>query len=96
MSNSVIQRQLPRPHPGVIFNTVSSGAVLLHAPTEIYFGLNAVGSRVWQLLPPECESFEELCNRLMLEYPDVPAEQIAEDVAELLNALENQGLVVSP
>ena len=45
---------LPRPHPGVLFKTVSDGAVLLHVEEEIYFGLNDVGTRIWQLLPPTC------------------------------------------
>ncbi|MQA92413.1 MAG: PqqD family peptide modification chaperone [Gemmatimonas sp.] len=96
MSGSETRPRLPRPHPGVIFNTLSDGAVLLHASSEIYFGLNRVGSRVWQLLPPECDSFEELCRQLSQEYPEVGVDQLSADVQELLESLRAHQLVVNP
>ena len=65
---------LPRPHPAVMFREVSDGAVLLQMEDEIYFGLNEVGSRIWQLLPPSCATLEELCARLGETYPDVAAD----------------------
>jgi Coenzyme PQQ synthesis protein D (PqqD) len=95
MNGSEKKRELPRPHPGVIYNVVSAGAVLLHAPAEIYFGLNGVGSRVWQLLPPQCRDLEEMCDRLSREYPDACPQQIQTDVCDLLAALEDHQLVVA-
>jgi hypothetical protein len=85
---------LPRPHPAVMFREVSDGAVLLQMEEEIYFGLNPVGARVWQLLPPTCTSIEDLCDRLHGYYPDVPAEQILADVTELLGELRKNKLLV--
>jgi len=85
---------LPRPHPSVIFKTVSDGAVLLHVDEEIYFGLNDVGARIWQLLPPACLDLGDLCTRLAEVYSDVPAEVLRADVVELLNELEANQLVV--
>ena len=86
---------LPRPHPGVLFKTVSDGAVLLHVEEEIYFGLNDVGTRIWQLLPPACGDLNELCARLAELYADVPPEVLRADVVELLNELEANQLVVA-
>ena len=85
---------LPKPHPSVLFKTVSDGAVLLHVDEEIYFGLNDVGARIWQLLPPACRDLGELCARLAEVYSDVPAEVLRADVVELLNELEANQLVV--
>jgi hypothetical protein len=86
---------LPRPHPGVLFKTVSDGAVLLHVEEEIYFGLNDVGTRIWQLLPPTSSSLEELCAELSRTYTDVALEILRADVLELLGQLEENQLVVA-
>lgn len=87
---------LPRPHPGVLFKAVSDGAVLLHVEDEIYFGLNDVGTRIWQLLPPICGCLDELCSRLAQVYTDVAPEILRADVVELLKQLEKNQLVVAP
>ena len=88
---------LPRPHPAVMFREVSDGAVLLQMEDELYFGLNEVGARIWQLLPPVSSSLEALCASMAAIYPDVPLEQLSADVAELLEQLrENKLLVDAP
>jgi len=86
---------LPRPDPNVLFKAVSDGAVLLHVAEEIYFGLNDVGTLIWQLLPPACGDLNELCARLGEVYSDVPPEVLRADVIELLNELEANRLVVA-
>lgn len=87
---------LPSPHPAVIVKTVPDGAVLLHTELEIYFGLNAVGSRVWQLLPQGCRNVDELCAVLRKSYPDVGADELRADVETLLRQLRQNLLVVEP
>ena len=84
---------LPRPHPKVVSQPVSDGGVLLDTAAEVYFGLNAVGMRVWQLLPPSCTTLDDLCAALARVYPDAPPDQLRQDVRELLDQLEQQGLV---
>lgn len=86
---------LPRPHPGVLFKTVSDGAVLLHVEEEIYFGLNDVGALIWQLLPPNCACLDDLCARLSQTYTDVASEVLRADVIELLDELKANQLVVA-
>lgn len=86
---------LPRPHPDVLYRAVSDGAVLLHVREEIYFGLNEVGSRVWQLLPPATSNLDDLCARLGEAYRDVPPEVLRADVLELLAQLQEYQLVVA-
>ncbi len=84
--------ELPAPDPAVLCRPVSTGAVLLHTQQEIYFGLNPVGLEIWQLLHPVCRSVDEVCERLLERYPDVPIEALREDVLELLGQLVQQGL----
>lgn len=89
-----MRAMLPSPHPAVLFQTVTEGAILLHTEQEVYFGLNGVGVEVWQLLPPACTELEEVCGALAARYPDVPVEELRSDVTELLDTLVAQGLVV--
>ena len=95
-SHSAPLTALPKPHPGVVFRSVSDGAVLLHMGQEVYFGLNAVGSLVWQNLPPVCSDFDALCGRLHLSYPDADLNVLRSDVAALLAELLESDLLVAP
>ena len=95
-SHSASQTALPKPHPGVVFRTVSDGAVLLHMEQEVYFGLNGVGSLVWQNLPPVCADLDDLCARLRVSYPDANEVVLRADVTALLAELLGSDLVVAP
>ncbi len=84
---------LPTPNPVVICKPVSDGAVLFHTAQEVYFGLNSVGARIWELLPPRSRDGEELIRKLQVEYPQVEASVIRQDVTELLDELATHDLV---
>lgn len=86
--------ELPRPKPGVLFQPVEDGAILLHVEEEVYFGLNSVGARIWSLLPPTSASLSEVHGSLAEEYPDVDASTLEADVQELIESLREAGLVV--
>ena len=83
---------LPSANPSVIFQKLDDGAVLFTPETELYFGLNAVGALVWDLLPPRTGSLELLCASVAAAYPEVPADTIRMDVEELLEQLVAEGL----
>ena len=93
MESATSVAALPGHHGAVVFRTVSDGAILLHTEDEVYYGLNAVGVRVWQLLP-ESRGLDDLCAALGRDYPDVPSAQLRDDVTELLDDLSRAGLVV--
>lgn len=76
----------------VLFQPVPEGGVLLDTASETYYGLNAVGARICELLPHH-ESLDTLCAELSAEYPSVPATELRADVAELLDALSAHGLL---
>ena len=87
---------LPIANPKVIFKSMPDGAVLFSTSDEVYFGLNEVGARVWELLPPATRTLDELCEAVQRHYPSVPIDTIRTDVIELLDQLSAQGLVVPP
>jgi len=86
-------RPLPTPHPDVLCRAVSEGAVLLHTRDEVYFGLNEVGLLIWEMLPPACQSVDEVVERLAARFPEADAAEIRGDVEELIGELEQGGLV---
>ncbi|MHB1223314.1 MAG: PqqD family protein [Gemmatimonadaceae bacterium] len=86
---------VPLPAAGVLFQALDDGAVLFSPSTELYFGLNHVGARVWQLLAPGLR-LGELCARLHESYPDADRSTLNRDVRELLDRLATEGLVVAP
>jgi hypothetical protein len=86
-------RMLPRANPAVIYRSLPDGAVLFSTVDEVYFGLNPVAARVWELLPPATSSLDELCATLGREYPEVAADELREDVRTLLDELEQLGLL---
>lgn len=86
---------LPLPNPQVIYRPLSEGAVLYATAEEVYYGLNAVGARIWECLPPAHDTLEALCAALEREYPEVSPAELRSDVLELLAALETQQLVAA-
>lgn len=84
---------LPVVNPNVIFRSLPDGAVLFSTTDEVYFGLNPVAARVWELLPPASASLDSLCSALEREYPEVAPDELRRDVEELLQDLAEFGLV---
>ena len=83
-SNLVIARN-------VVSQEIDGEAVLLDMDGENYFGLNTVGTRIWQLLQ-EPHSPDEIFAILSLEY-DVEEERLKADIAEIVDQLLINGLI---
>ena len=76
----------------VMIRTFDDGeSVLLHLETEHYFGLNAVGSRMWELLTSS-ESIEAAYAALLDEY-EVEPENLQKDLEELVSQLVDSKLL---
>jgi hypothetical protein len=75
----------------VLSQEVNGETVLLNLQGEAYFGLNEVGTRIWQLLQSG-RSAGEIMTTLLDEY-DVPRRQLEQDVSDLLTRLLEAGLV---
>lgn len=90
------ERLLPRPSESAIFRSLPEGGVLFSTTSEVYFGVNTVGARIWEMLPPVTRTFEELCALLVAEYSDVSAEVIRSDARRFVEQLTANGLAVAP
>jgi hypothetical protein len=75
----------------VISQEIDGETVLLDMDGENYFGLNAVGTRVWQLLR-EPNTLENIFAALVIEY-NVEASQLKADLDEIIDRLLIAGLI---
>jgi len=76
---------------GIVFKQVGDEIVLLDFERGIYFGLDPIGARIWQLVAEE-KSLAEIVDTLVEEY-DVTREVLERDVAELLDELAAKDLI---
>ena len=77
--------------PDVISLEVSGETVLLDLNSEHYFGLDEVGTRIWQLIDSS-GNLQEIYDTMLSEY-EVEADQLLEDMTQLLGDIEKAGLV---
>jgi len=75
----------------VLAQELDGETVLLDLGSENFFGLDAVSTRVWQLLQGGVER-AEIIDRLLAEY-DVERVVLERDVEELLAQLVDAGLI---
>lgn len=66
-------------------------AAILDLKSGQYFGLNPIGSRIWELIQ-EPKSVAEILSSLLSEY-DVEAARCESDLLGLLDEMERKGLV---
>ena len=74
-----------------ISSELAGEAVILNLSSGIYYGLNEVGARVWELIQ-QPKRFSEVLDALVEEY-DVQPEVCSRDLAEILRVLADANLV---
>ena len=77
--------------PDILVRMVGDESVLLNLNTEMYLGLDAVGTRMWTVLQ-DSGSLQEACARLLEEF-DVDADRLRADLDEFVATLRAQGLI---
>lgn len=77
---------------GVLSRVLDGEAVLLDTDGGAYFGLNAVGTRVWELIGKAGTTDAALLDALLAEF-DVARDVLAKDLADLLAGLQKRGLI---
>ena len=80
-----------RVNDDVLFQELQGEAVLLNLKSGVYFGLDPVGTRIWQLFA-EHEVLGEVAQAIVTEY-DVAEDRCSEDLLKLVDDLEKQELV---
>ncbi len=77
--------------PDVLSQEVSGETVLLDLNNENYFGLNEVGTRIWQLLQ-EQKNLEIIYNIMLDEY-EVDTKRLRKDFDDIIKQLIDTRLI---
>ena len=75
----------------VLARKVDEETVMLDLADGTYFGLDPVGTRIWDLLG-EGKTLAEVCNVMVAEF-EVSRENIEHDVMSLAEELAGRGLI---
>jgi hypothetical protein len=75
----------------VLFHDLDGEAVLLNLQTGKYFGLDAIGTRIWSLIG-ELGALPAVYRKMLEEY-DVDAERLKADLLALIDQLAARGLI---
>mgnify|MGYP001184990764 FL=1 len=75
----------------VVARKVGDEIALLDLDNGTYFGLNEMGSRIWELIA-DGKSLSEICDLLLAEF-DVVRDILDADVRELARELNAKGLI---
>ena len=66
--------------------------VILHLKTGSYYGLNEVGTRIWNLIQNPT-TFDSILKIILSEY-DVEQQQLEIDLQKILQDLYDKGLII--
>ena len=75
----------------LVASDLEGETVMMSVQSGMYYGLDSIGSRVWQLIE-QPRSVSELCDILLQEYA-VERAQCERDVIALLNEMHGEGIV---
>ena len=74
-----------------VFGDLDGEAIILHVGSGVYYGLNSVGTRVWNLIQSPI-SASQIRDVLLAEY-EVDEETCRKELTALLNDLSERGLI---
>ena len=85
--------QLYVQNPKITARDMGDAVFLANPEDGTIFHLNAVGAALWRLLE-EPTSMRQAATDLQTAFPDVPRERIEDDIEDLFDDLEDEGLVI--
>lgn len=77
--------------PDQLSSKLGSEAVILNLSSGVYYGLDPVGARVWELLQ-EARPLSAIRDQIVSEF-DVTKAQCEQDLALLLKSMQDEGLI---
>jgi hypothetical protein len=75
----------------IVFRKLEGEAVILHLATGTYYGLDAVGTRIWELLREQAR-VDAIMEAILQQYEVEPA-RCEQDLLGLLRQLHAKGLI---
>ena len=91
MSNTILPKKVTISDT-VLFQQIGGECILLNMESEQYFGLDEIGARIWQELSKDGDT-EKTVSQLLSEY-NIDEAKLKEDLADLINELEKEKLIV--
>ena len=79
-------------HQDAVFRELDGEAVILQLEAGMYFGLDPVGTRLWQLIEAHGQ-LRPVLEAALQEF-DVPPDVLEQDLIELVSRLSEKELVV--
>lgn len=76
----------------VLFQKLGDEAVILHLDSEEYFGLDSVGTRMWEVITTE-GNIEKAVPKLLEEF-DVEPKTLRNDIQELVASLKSEKILL--
>jgi hypothetical protein len=76
----------------VLSSKIDDEAILMSFEADSYFGLNSVGSRIWEILSGEAKTIDELVSILIEEY-EVGEKQCREEVERFIEDMVGRKLI---
>jgi len=76
-------------NPEIVFSEIDDEVVMMSTDFEKYFGMEACGARIWELLGQET-TFAEMCEQLIKEFDVEPKECTEQTRAFVTDLCENE------
>ncbi len=73
------------------FSKVDGESVLLNTENGVFYGLDEIGTRIWELIAKYQET-DSVIQQMLKEY-EVKEQKLKEDVDSLLDSLIKKGLI---
>lgn len=82
-----------RQHPDIVVREVGQAIFLVDREHGSIFNLNTVGAGIWRFVK-EPRTLDEVVETVRAAFPDQPPGEVEDEVGELLEELEEEGLIV--
>jgi hypothetical protein len=92
MKKEITPDTLLQRKPDMLFNEIDGEVVMLSIENSEYYGMDKVGSRIWQLLENPIR-FKDLVDRLMEEY-EVSVEQCNQDTLNFIKKMIDKKILI--
>ncbi|MES9870896.1 MAG: PqqD family protein [Sedimenticola sp.] len=93
MDNSASLTALYARNPTVAFRNMEGSGFLADQDNEAVYYLNETGAAIWHFLQQPA-TLVEIAETMQAAFPDIPCQQIEQDVSNTLLQLAEKGLVV--
>jgi hypothetical protein len=91
MNKLTLTSKLSR-NPDVAFTQIDDDLVMMGPDDNLFYGVNATGTKIWSLLEFKVLSLNEICEGIQQDY-DVPEAQCIDDAMQFVQAMVEQNML---